>query len=155
MSGTLNYRRVVTGIDEDGKSCIVFDGPVPANSPATGLAWHTPAIPADNSGSEDMGRTPFSFELMHSGASTFMVAEYPPGAGSDQPYWHATDTIDYIVVLKGEIVLQLETGEVRAKAGEFIIDRGVIHAWRNDGDEVAASAIVTLPARPVGKGKTV
>ena len=41
------------------------------------------------------------------------------------------------------------------KAGDFIVDRGVIHAWRNDGAEVAASAVVTIPAKPVGKGKTV
>jgi len=150
-----DYRRIVTGIGEDGRSCILFDGPIPASSPATGLAWHTEAIPADNSGGEDMGEAEFSFGLMHSGASTFMVAEYPPGMGQDMSYWHATDTIDYIVVLKGEIVLELEAGEVKMKVGDFIVDRGVVHSWRNDGPDVAASAIVTIPAKPVGKGKTV
>jgi mannose-6-phosphate isomerase-like protein (cupin superfamily) len=150
-----DYRRVVTGLGEDGRSRILIDGPIPPSSPATGLAWHTGEIPADNSGGEDMGHAPFSFELMHSGASTFMVAEYPPGAGVGEPYWHATDTTDYIVVLKGEIVLELETGEVRLKAGDFVVDRGIVHSWRNDGPEVAASAIVTIPAKPAGKGRTV
>ncbi|MEZ5734264.1 MAG: cupin domain-containing protein [Novosphingobium sp.] len=154
MSGTVDYRRVVTGIDEDGKSCIILDGKMPATSPSTGLAWRTAAVPADNSGTEDIRERSFSFELMHDGGTNFMVAEYPPHSGGEL-YWHATDTIDYIVVLKGEIVLVLETGEVRAKAGDFIVDRGVIHAWRNDGAEVAASAVVTIPAKPVGKGKTV
>jgi len=150
-----DYRRVVTGIGGDGKSCILFDGPIPPNSPATGLVWHTEAIPADNSGSADMGQAEFSFEMMHSGASTFMIAEYQPGTAAEQTYWHATDTIDYLVVLKGEIVLELEAGEVRMQAGDFIVDRGIVHSWRNDGPEVAASAIVTIPALPVGKGKTV
>jgi quercetin dioxygenase-like cupin family protein len=75
--------------------------------------------------------------------------------GGDGPFWHATDTIDYIVVLRGEVVLVLETGEVTARAGDFIVDRGVLHAWRNDGPETAALAVVNLPAHPVGKGRTV
>lgn len=149
-----NYRRVVTGIGADGKSCILLDGPIPDNSPPIGLAWHTPSIPADNSGSKDAGGEPFSFEMMHGGGTTFMVAEYAPGTGKEA-FWHATDTIDYIVVLKGEIVMSLETGDVRIRAGEFIVDRGVIHSWRNDGTLTAAMAVVTIPANPVGKGKNV
>lgn len=154
MSVGINYRRVVTGLDADGKSCILLDGPLPNSSPSTGLAWHTPTIPADNSGSDDAGAEPFSFEMMHGGGTTFMVAEYAPGAGKEA-FWHATDTVDYIVVLKGEIVLTLEANEARIKAGEFIVDRGVIHSWRNDGTETAAMAVVTIPAKPVGKGKNV
>lgn len=156
MSGQaerIGWRRVVTGINEAGRSCVVIDDQMPRSSPSTGLAWSTDTMPVDNSGSEDVATRPFSFEMLHSG-TTFMVAEYPPGTGKD-PYWHATDTIDYIVVLKGEIVIVLEKGEARVRAGEFIVDRGVVHAWRNDGDETAAAAIVTVPAHPVGKGKTV
>ncbi|MEZ5734263.1 MAG: cupin domain-containing protein [Novosphingobium sp.] len=149
-------RRIVTGLDADGRSCVMIDGPVPDQG-GTGvhIAWRTPSLPADNSGCEDIDDTPFDFGLMHSGGSVFLVLEYPPGMGSDELFWHATDTIDYIVVLRGEVVLIVETGEVRAGPGEFIVDRGVVHAWRNDGTEPAAIAVINLPAHPVGKGKTV
>lgn len=153
MSEALPYRRVVTGLNAEGKSCIVVDGEIPRTSRATGLAWRTAAIPADNSGTDDIERRAYSFDLLHDGGSNFMVAEYPPGPR--QTYWHATDTIDYLVVLKGEIALELETGEVRMQAGDFIVDRGVVHSWYNPGEETAAMAIVTLPAAPVGKGRTV
>ncbi|MCB2076545.1 MAG: cupin domain-containing protein [Novosphingobium sp.] len=153
MSGVESYRRVVTGLDEDGKSCVLFDGPIPSTGTATGLAWFTPTVPADNSGTDDAGALPFSFDMLHSGGSTFMIAEYPPHSGGD-PFWHATDTIDYIVQLSGETkVMMLETGDVILRKGDFVIDRGVIHAWRNDGDEPAVTAIVTIPALPVGKGR--
>lgn len=151
----LSQRRIVTGLDGDGRSTVIIDGPVARSNQATGFAWCTATLPADNSGSEDTAGQPFTFGLLHGGGSNFMVAEYPPGMGSDQSYWHATDTIDYIVVLRGEIVLELEAGEARAKAGDLIVDRGVLHSWRNDGDEVAATAIVTIPAHPVGEGRTV
>ena len=68
---------------------------------------------------------------------------------------HATDTLDYIVVIGGEIVLVLETGETVLRAGDFLVDRGVLHAMRNDGESDALIAVVTLPAHPVGKGRTV
>jgi quercetin dioxygenase-like cupin family protein len=148
-----HHRRVVTGLNAEGRSCVLIDGPIPANSPHTGFAWRVPALPADNSGGEDIPRQDFGFDLLHDGGANFMVAEYPPGP--PQTYWHATDTIDYLVVLRGEIALQLEAGEVRVAAGGFIVDRGVVHSWYNPGTETAAMAIVTLPAHPVGRGKTV
>jgi mannose-6-phosphate isomerase-like protein (cupin superfamily) len=52
-------------------------------------------------------------------------------------------------------VLVVETGEVTLRAGDLIVDRGVIHGWRNDGVEPAVYVSVTLPARPVGLGRTV
>lgn len=146
------YRRVVTGLDAKGRSCVILDGPpVPMNE-GFGMLWRSDSVPADNSGNADIQPAPFSFDLMHGDGSLFMVIEYPPGM---QSIWHATDTIDYIVVLRGEVVLAVETGEVKLKAGDFFIDRGVNHAWRNETDETAAIAIVNLPAHPVGKGRTV
>jgi quercetin dioxygenase-like cupin family protein len=152
MSAPVSLRRVVTGIDAEGKSCIVLDGALKPLSETAGLVWRTEAIPADNSGTADCPGGPFSFELMHSGGSMCMVMEYPPGIGE---FWHATDTIDYIVMLKGEVVLQMENGEARLKAGDFAVDRGVLHNWRNDTDEPALAMIVILPAHPVGKGRNV
>lgn len=146
MSAAHAYRRVVTGLDADGRSCVVIDGPVAPMSAMGGMVWRTEAVPADNSGSRDIAGEPFSFEMMEGGGSTFMVVEYPPGMGE---FWHATSTIDYIVVLEGEVVLELEAGEVRLSAGNFLIDRGVVHSWRNDGPGRAVSAVITLPAHPL------
>lgn len=149
-------RRVVTGLDAAGRSCVLFDGPVPdPGGSGVGLIWRTQGLPADNSGREDASDRPFDFAMMHSGGSDFLVLEYPPGMGGDGLFWHATDTIDYVIVLSGEVVLLVEEGEVACGPGTFIVDRGVVHAWRNDGTEAARIAVVNLPAHPVGKGRTV
>ena len=60
-----------------------------------------------------------------------------------------------IVILQGEVTLITETGEVTLKAGDFFIDRGINHAWRNDGSESCVAAAVILPAHPVGSGRNV
>ena len=154
-TGATRHRRVVTGLNEEGKSCILIDGPVASNLSMGGIAWRTEGHPADNSVQADIEPAEFSFDMMHSG-TIFMVNEYPPGMGTgDELFWHATDTIDYIVMLEGEVVLVTETGEVTLGKGDFFVDRGVNHAWRNDSDKTAVAAIVTIPAKPVGKGRTV
>ncbi|OCC23831.1 hypothetical protein MB02_08330 [Croceicoccus estronivorus] len=146
-------RRVVTGLDEQGRSTVLLDGPpIPFDGAWGGIIWHTDAVPASNAAQADCKHVPFDFELMHNASSLFMMMEFPPG--QDQ-FWHATNTIDYIAMIEGEIVLELETGEVLLKAGDLAVDRGVLHSWRNDTDKPARAAIVTLPAHPVGKGATV
>lgn len=148
-----SYRRVVTGLDAEGKSCVLIDGPVPRTSPAANLIWRTAAVPADNSGSADAA-VPYDMAMLHDGGSNFILTELPPGL-SGGAFMHATDTIDYLVMIAGEVVLALETGEVTLRPGDLIVDRGVIHGWRNDGAETAVFASVTIPAHPVGKGRTV
>jgi mannose-6-phosphate isomerase-like protein (cupin superfamily) len=147
-------RRVVTGLDAAGRSCVVLDVPLAPLGPMTGLTWHTETLPADNSGSADGAGRPFSPEMLQGGGSTFLVARHAPG-GRSQAYWHAIDALAYVVVLKGEMVLALETSEVRLKAGDFIANRGVMHAWFNDGPDEAEMAVVTIPALPAGKGRTI
>lgn len=148
-----SWRRVVTGLNAEGKSCVLIDGPVPRHGPAANLVWRSAAVPADNAGGEDAA-VPYHMAMLHDGGSNFILTELPPGMGGDA-FMHATDTIDYLVMMSGEVVLALETGEVTLRAGDLIVDRGVIHGWRNDGAETAVFASVTLPARPVGEGRTV
>jgi len=145
-------RRVVTGLDAAGKSAILVDGPLLPMGPAGAYAWRSQAVPADNAGRDDIEKVPFDFSQMHGGGSTFMLLEFPPRAA---PSWHATDTLDYLVVLEGAVTIEVETGEATLGPGDFIVDRGVIHTWRNDGDVIARCAVVTLPAYPVGAGSTV
>ncbi|MEO6717463.1 MAG: cupin domain-containing protein [Novosphingobium sp.] len=144
-------RRVVTGLDAQGTSCILIDGPVPQFGGSSHMIWRTPTIPADNSGSDDMA-VAYAMEHLHDGGSNFMFVTFPPHMG---PHMHATDTLDYLVILSGQIVIQLEAGEVVLNPGDLVVDRGVAHAWRNDTDQPATMVSVTVPAKPVGLGRTV
>jgi quercetin dioxygenase-like cupin family protein len=151
MSAFAGFRRVVTGLNAEGRSCVIVDGPLIALGATTGLAWQTEALPADNSGKADAAKRPFSLDKLQSG-SNFMLAEHPPGR---DPHWHAIDAVAYVVVLRGEMVLALERGELRLRPGDFVANRGVMHDWRAAGPEPALIAVVTIPALPVGEGRTI
>ena len=147
----LGNRRVVTGIGEDGRSRVVIDGPIPQmNGMSAALAWRC-AIPADNSGAEDTAR-PYAIDMLHSGEANFAICEFPPRCDA---LMHATDTIDYLVVLTGNVTLVLEDGDAALGPGDFVVDRGVVHGWRNDHDAPCKCAVVNIPALPVGKGRTI
>ena len=138
-----SLRRVVTGLDAEGRSCILIDGP------ASRTIWSTDGAVADNSGMADTGGDKISFPTH---GSRFVFVEFPPG---DSKPMHATDTIDYLVVISGEAVFITETGETTLRAGDVLVDRGVVHAWRNDGDQPCRLVNVLVPAHPVAKGATV
>ncbi|MET0240567.1 MAG: cupin domain-containing protein [Sphingobium sp.] len=144
-------RRVVTGLDADGRSCVIIDGPVPVSDGRAQVIWHTPAVPADNGGIADTS-APFGMAMLKDGGSSFSIVDMPPGMPR---FMHATDTIDYMVVLRGTITLELEAGEVTLGPGDAIVGRGTAHAWRNDGPETVTMASVILPAHPVGPGATI
>jgi mannose-6-phosphate isomerase-like protein (cupin superfamily) len=136
-------RRVITGLDADGRSCFLFD------DPASMVIWSTDTVPADNTSSADAGGGPFRFPTS---GTLFVFSDFPPGGGSPM---HATDTIDYIVVVSGEVVFITETGETLLRAGDVLVDRGNMHSWRNDGDVPCRVVNVLSPAHPAGKGATV
>jgi quercetin dioxygenase-like cupin family protein len=145
-------RRVVTGLDAEGRSCVMVDGPLLAAGGSARLAWRTEGLPADNSATTDCPPGTFGFDAMHAGGSMFMVMDFAADLSS---FWHATDTLEYIAMLSGEIVLETETGAVVLKAGDVLVDRGIVHSWRNDSGKPARAAITILPAHPVGMGRTV
>ena len=136
-------RRVITGLDANGRSCVQIDGP------ARTVIWNVNELPADNSGAADQGGGRFRFPT--SGAQ-FVFSDFPPGGGSPM---HATDTVDFLVILFGSVTFITETGETLLRAGDVLIDRGAVHAWRNDGDETCRVVNVMCPAHPLGKGATV
>ncbi|MDB5724052.1 MAG: hypothetical protein JWQ16_806 [Novosphingobium sp.] len=152
MNDILAHRRVVTGLDAVGKSCVIIDGEIPRfNTMSAALAWRTEAQPADNAGSAD-AVVPYAVDLLHTAGSNFAVCQFPAGA---QEIMHATDTIDYLVILQGRVTLVLEEGEAELGAGDLVVDRGVLHGWRNPHDEPCVAAVVNLPAHPVGQGRTI
>jgi len=150
MSAASPFRRVVAGIGEDGKSCVIIDGPIErADAPST-YVWRS-AIPADNSGQEDAA-VPFTIDMVHYDGSNFMLIEFPPGM---QAFMHATDTLDYFVMLQGSVSFATETSEVTLAPGCFVVNRGTQHAWRNEGPDVAVLAAITVPSKPLGAGRTI
>lgn len=148
----LALRRVVTGLDEQGRSTVVIDGPVPRfNEMSAALVWRTDKTPADNSGNAD-SVVPYAVELLHTPGSNFAVCQFPPNTPE---LMHATDTIDYLVILAGRVTLVLEEGEAELGPGDLVVDRGVLHGWRNPHGEPCLAAVVNLPALPVGGGRTI
>jgi quercetin dioxygenase-like cupin family protein len=113
------------------------------------VIWSTAETPADNSSTQDAGGGTFRFPAR---GTLFVFSDFPPGGGSPM---HATDTIDYIVVVSGEVVFITETGETRLRAGDVLVDRGSMHAWRNDNDRPCRIMTVLCPAHPAGKGATI
>jgi mannose-6-phosphate isomerase-like protein (cupin superfamily) len=152
LGADLGNRRVVTGLDADGKSAVIIDGPIPRfNATSAALAWRTETTPADNSGSADPV-APYEISMLHTPGSNFSICEFAPNSPARM---HATDTIDYLVILRGKVTLVLEDGEADLGPGDFVVDRGVVHGWRNPHAEPCIAAVVNLPAHPVGNGRTI
>jgi len=148
-------RRVVAGLDAQGKSCVVSDGPVTsADTPGLNVfnLWTGRVTAVDNAAPLEEGVAPFRVEQLAEPVYAMMYAEYAPGLGSDDPHMHFTDTADHFYVLEGEVVLVLESGEVILRAGDVGICRGVMHGWRNDSDRPAKLVTFVLPAAPLGGG---
>jgi hypothetical protein len=171
-------RRVVTGHDGQGRSVFLTDGLAPnikemESMPGVALTdlWETATAPANNEGNEDAAARPVKLEPTKSG-TILRIVEFPPdsrwrghadagrafdsiSAGhapdhtSDDPMRHKTSTVDYIIVLKGEIYALMDEGEVRLTAGDVLIQRGTNHAWSNRSDQRATVAFVLIDADPV------
>lgn len=137
-------RRVVTGRDPQGRSTVLSDGP------AETMIWRTEVSPAGNSGSDDAGGGPFGFDIPE-GGSLFIFGDLPPDGTLGDMGMHATDTIDYVTVISGQVTLVTETAETLLRAGDVLVQRGVVHGWRNDGPDPCRLAVVLLKAHPIGR----
>ncbi len=176
---TKQIRRVVTGHNAAGNSVFIIDAPTPhVFSRTKGSAivhelWETAATPADNRGSADAIARGHRLPPPQNG-SVFRVIEYPPDSerlaaiarehalpddsgraeATDRnsprhPGFHKTDTIDYAIVLSGEIFAKMDDGAVLLKAGDVLIQRGTNHAWSNRTAEPAVVAFVLIDAEPL------
>ena len=70
---------------------------------------------------------------------------------SRHPAMHKTRTIDYVVLLAGEVTLLLDQGEVDLKPFDVVVQRGTNHAWVNKGKEPALIAAVLIDAKRVAR----
>lgn len=125
-------RRVVTAHDVAGKA--VFGGDeafepevVPSGDAAMAVIWTTATVPADNNDETDGRERPAGLTLH--GGSVIRIVDMLPGGASPM---HRTNSIDYGIVLSGEVELELEDGASRLLGpGDIIVQRGTIHRWRN------------------------
>lgn len=175
-SMAIPVKRIVTGHDTSGASVFVANEPCPhvktfehASVRVTEL-WRTQATPADNGGTEDAAAGDWSIQPPP-GGSVFRVVEYPPDTarfaqfdrdryfteagvpheGEANPRhqgMHKTDSVDYAIILSGEIYAMMEEGEVLMKPGNCLVQRGTNHAWSNRTDEPCQVAFVLIDALP-------
>ena len=175
-------RRVLTGHDSEGRSTFLADGPAPnvkemPHFPGLALTdlWETKSAPASNQGQADAADRPIKLEPPP-GGTIVRIVEFPPdstrpkgadgsagfkaiGAShaqdkhSSDPMMHKTSTVDYIIVLKGEIHAIMETGEKLLKAGDVLVQRGTNHSWSVRGNEPCVVAAILVNAKPVGGAK--
>ena len=140
-------RRVVTGHDQQGSSVFLLDGPPPVVRTAPDGAyffelWNTDAVPAPIAATEP---EPTERDLTvppAAGGTKLRVNEFPPGVVSPT---HRTETVDYGIVLEGEVVLVLDHEQaVTLRAGDVVVQRGTDHRWENRSDHVARVAFILV-----------
>jgi len=149
----LKVRRVVTGHDARGRAVVKIDeiatniregrpGALSCN------IWTTATSPADNSGDADGGAAQVGMTMP--GGSVLRMIEFKPGV---TPRMHRTSSIDYVIVQKGEIDMQLDDGvEIHLAEGDVLVQRGTIHNWINRGSQSCFVAVVLIDARPAEAG---
>ena len=147
-----NVRRIVTGWDAEGRSTIVLDaeaGNYTDHSPGvrTTEIWETGRALADAAATSGVEHRQFTLEPPDAG-TIFRYVEFAPGEGVDEPFMHMTNTVDYIVIIEGEIYCVMEEGEVLMKAGDALVQRGTRHAWVNRSESPCLLASVLISAAP-------
>ena len=162
-------RRVVTG-HTGGRAVVIFDGPAPnqklrqASGLVSTLLWVTDETPADISGSTDKSLREIGVPPPP-GGTIFRVVDFPPeGAarsreailaemgvtdhgGARHAAMHRTRSVDYAIVLEGEIDMLLDETEVHLRAGDVLVQQGTNHAWVNRGTQTCRMAFVLIDAK--------
>ncbi len=174
-----SVNRIVTGHNDEGRSIILYadQGKNVTNIPSwPGLIvselWVTNESPADNSGSADRSLRPMKHDPDPHG-SIFRLIEIPPESETSfnplgifselgsvnkptsqdsalHPTMHKTNSIDYLVVISGEVIMGMEEGEITVRQGDCIVQRGTNHAWINKTDKPCLIAVILIDAAPAG-----
>lgn len=175
-----NIRRVITGHNDSGASCVSIDQTMtgddahvmsPAGQPNVRLAdiWTCSSVPTDNTGNADSVGDRVILEPP-SGGVVFRTVEIPPDSernydtmrayfesmgagdrldGQKHPGMHKTNTLDFLIVVSGEICLILDEEEVLLKQGDTCVQRGTLHAWSNRTDSPCVLAGILVDAAPL------
>ena len=170
-----DIRRVVTGLDADNKAIVLFDSRLPLQAGPYGLQatnlWVTSSYPLGFSFKADTAATPVGISPSDNGTK-FRVVEFPPldkateakmepgflmkavgpvaparGQPVTHPLMHRTRSVDYAVVLSGEIDMMLDDAVVHLKPGDTIVQQATNHAWVNHGTETCRILFVLMDSK--------
>lgn len=146
---TSPLRRVVTGHDQAGKSVVLSDGTPPQTHPMRGREvgadffemWSVARPVPTLTSLEEREPTEREFTIMPATGHLLRIIDiYPPRMGGKRTAMHRTKTLDYVVVIEGEVVLVLDDSEVVLGKSDVVVQRGTLHAWENRSDRVARLA---------------
>ena len=169
-------RRIVTGHDSQGRSIFLEDGSAPnvfrpSHSPNVGLTnlWLLESVPAADADGPDPTAQPFRLEPPAAG-NVVRIVEFPPDkernygqqaalfqqygasqahdAAARHPGFHKTSSVDYAIVVEGEIWAMMDIGETLMRTGDVLIQRATNHAWSNRSDRIARVVFVLNGAEP-------
>jgi quercetin dioxygenase-like cupin family protein len=133
-------RTLITGVDADGRSCVVRQDELALDQLAPGFAMSIPfATTSSPPPARAAGSAPLIDQGIAPGLARWMVVELGPG--SETPMHH-TDTLDLQTVLSGSVDLVLDDGAHRLEAGDLVVLAGVDHAWRGGPDGCRLSAVL-------------
>jgi len=171
-----DIRRVVTGLDANNKAVVLFDSRLPLASGPYGLAstnmWITESYPpALSFTQDDPAKKPIGISPPDNGTK-FRVVEFPPldaateakmdpeflmktvgdkaparGVKVTHPLMHRTRSLDYAVVLSGEIDMMLDETTVHLKPGDTVVQQATNHAWINRGKEPCRILFVLMDSK--------
>ena len=173
QSAPPSVRRVVTGLDSTGKAVVLIDDKVPMaaeRSPnGVGDIWQTAMTPAELSGTDR--RTAIRGVQPPKNGTVFRIVQFPPitpevekqsldtmmkavgtsapakGRPPKHPYMHRTRSVDYAIVLSGEIFMMLDDKELLFKAGDVVVQQATNHAWINRSKAPASVAFVLVDSQ--------
>ncbi|HEY7557581.1 MAG TPA: cupin domain-containing protein [Candidatus Binatia bacterium] len=148
----VQVRRVITGHDANGRAVVKIDEVsqnITSNRPGASacVVWTTESFPVNNTSDADEALREVGTTLKN--GTVFRVIEFAPGVA---PRNHRTDSIDYAVVVSGEIDMELDDSVVHLNAGDVLVQRGTIHNWINRGTEPCVMAFILIDAKPVEVG---
>jgi quercetin dioxygenase-like cupin family protein len=143
----LKVRRVVTGHDENGNARVLIDeisDNVISRRPGqeSAVIWATDKYPPDLGAIDDIAATVKATTVPN--GTVFRISRLEPGVA---PRTHRTESLDYAIVLAGEVDMTLDDGQtVHLKSGDVVVQRGTIHNWVNNGTEPCIMAYVLIAA---------
>jgi len=173
---TKPIRRVVTGHDSKGTAIAIMDSKLQpelrdAGVVASSVLWITDETPADISGSKDRAARKIGVPPPPKGSILRIVDFLPvkgdikidnkaftaemgignqdrgPGKHVNHPFMHRTKSIDYAIVLEGEIDMLLDDSSVHLQTGDILVQQGTNHAWVNNGHDVCRIAFVLIDGK--------
>ena len=168
-------RRVVTGLSADNKAIVLFDSrdtlAVGKSGNGSLNLWTTDASPPSFSFKDDAAKKPLGLSPPDNGTA-FRVVEFPPTTPVDEakmdpqlmmrlvgdhaparglpvrhPFMHRTRTVDYAIIMSGEIDMKLDDSVVHLKAGDVVVQQATNHAWINHSGQPVRVMFVLMDSK--------